>query len=185
MSERIYIDNYTFLNRLPRFLWLATQAVLFRPFRSTIFNRWRIFLLRLFGAKIGKGCKVGATARIWAPWNLTMGNYVCLADGVDCYSADRITLGDYSAVSQRAYLCAASHDISTLSRPLTSAPITISKHAWVCAEAYIGAGVSVGEGAVVAARSVVVRPVDPWIVVAGNPARKVKDRVVSDTKKEP
>jgi putative colanic acid biosynthesis acetyltransferase WcaF len=181
MNDRLYVDNYTIFDKIVRMLWRVAQGIFIRPFRGIFFNRWRLWVLRKFGARIGKGCKIAATATIWAPWNLTLGDYVCIADGVDCYSADKITLQDYVTVSQRAYLCAASHDITILSRPLIASPIIIEKHAWVCAEAYIGAGVTVQEGAIVAARSVVVRSPPPWSVVAGNPARKVKDRIITKT----
>lgn len=178
MNTRLYKDNYTIGDKLIRMSWRMVEAVFFRPFRGVLFNRWRLFLLRMFGARIGKGCKVAASATVWAPWNLTMGDYVCIADGVDCYSADQITLDDYSTVSQRAYLCSASHDISLLERPFISAPIHLEKHTWVCAEAFVGPGVTLGEGAIAAARAVVVRPVAGWKVVAGNPAKVVKDRTI-------
>lgn len=109
-----------------------------------------------------------------------MGDYSCLADGVDCYSVAKIELGDYSTVSQRSFLCAASHDISTLERPLFSKPITIEKHAWVGAESFIYLGTTIGEGSVVGARAVVVRSVEPWNVVAGNPAKVIKQRQLEE-----
>jgi putative colanic acid biosynthesis acetyltransferase WcaF len=136
-------------------------------------------ILRLFGAKIGKGCKIAPSCFVWAPWNLQMGNYACLADGVDCYSVSLISMMDYSTVSQRAFLCGASHDISKIERPLIHRPIVISKHAWICAEAFVGPGVIVGEGAVVGSRGVVMKSVEPWVVIAGNPAVKIKDRKIS------
>lgn len=113
---------------------------------------------------------------VWAPWNLEMEDYVCLADNVDCYSQDKIRLGSYVTISQRTFLCTASHDITSLRRPLIHSPIIIKNHAWVCAEAFVGPNVTVGEGAVVGARAMVTKNVDPWIVVAGNPACFVKKR---------
>lgn len=178
MNQRLYKDNYTLRNKLSRLGWRFVESLFFRPFIGVVFNRWRIFLLKVFGAQIGRGCKVAATATFWQPWNISMGDFVCIADGVNCYTADRIFLGDYSTVSQNSYLCTASHDISFLSRPFVSAPIKIERHAWVCAEAFVGLGVTVGEGAIVAARAVVVRDVVAWKVVAGNPARVVKERVI-------
>jgi putative colanic acid biosynthesis acetyltransferase WcaF len=109
-----------------------------------------------------------------------MGHYVCLADGVDCYTVSPIEIGSKVTISQRAFLCSASHDISSLSRPLIHSPIIIKEHAWICAEAFIGAGVTVAEGAVVGARAVVTRDVVPWAVVAGNPAKFVKTRVIDE-----
>ena len=110
-----------------------------------------------------------------------MGVYACLGDGVDCYSVDRITLGDYATISQRSFICTASHDIGTLERQLFSKPITIESHAWVGAEAFVGPGAKIGEGAVVGARAVVTGDVHPWTVVVGNPARFITRREIVKT----
>nr|WP_240198251.1 hypothetical protein [Novosphingobium sp. P6W] len=107
-----------------------------------------------------------------------MGVYACLADGVDCYTQSLVQLGDYSTVSQRSFLCTASHDISQLSRPLISSPIRIGQHAWICAEVFVGPGVEIEEGAVVAARGVVTRNVAAWKIVGGSPAREIGHRVL-------
>ncbi|MBR0564509.1 hypothetical protein J5J83_00090 [Azoarcus sp. L1K30] len=176
---RIYVDSYSVSDRVRRGVWNVVRAVAFSILRGAIFNRVRIGLLRLFGAKMGRGCKVAASCRIWTPWTLVAGDYVCLADGVDFYCVSTIRLGSYSTVSQRAFICTASHDIGYLERPLTHAPISVGAHAWVCAEAFVGPGVSIGEGAVVGARAVVVSDVADWAVVAGNPARVIKNRTVA------
>ena len=164
-------------NRLLRVLWGLAYSVLYRP--SPVFlHGWRRFLLRCFGARIGRGAHPYPRCRIWAPWNLTMGDSSCLGNDVDCYSVAPIVLGAHSIVSQYAYLCTATHDYRDPDFPLMAEPITIGDHAWVAAGALIGPGVKVGEGAVVGARSVTFDDVPPWVVVAGNPARKIKDRVM-------
>jgi putative colanic acid biosynthesis acetyltransferase WcaF len=137
---------------------------------------WRRFLLRCFGAQIGTGARILPSARIWAPWNLAMGEYACLSEFVDCYCVDRIRVGAHATVSQYAFLCTASHDIQDPHMRLIKAPITIGDGAWVCAGAYVGMGITIGEGAVAAARAVVVKDVPPWTVVGGNPARFIKRR---------
>jgi putative colanic acid biosynthesis acetyltransferase WcaF len=178
VKPRVYVDGFSRRSRMVRLAWEIVRLLLFRPTPRFGLEKWRQFLLRRFGAKIGHGCRIAPSCTIWAPWNLVVGDYVCLADGVDCYNQAPITLGDYATVSQRAFLCTASHDISTLERPLFSKPIAIGSHAWVCAEAFIGPRVTIGEGAVAGARAVVNRPVEPWIVVAGNPAAPIKKRVL-------
>lgn len=181
------LKQYRYKNRLStaskakRLLWRLVWLVAFRPTPSWCLDRWRIALLKLFGAKCGKGCRVASNVRVWAPWNLDIGHYVCLAEGVDCYSVSPIQIGNKVTVSQRAFLCSASHDISSLSRPLIHSPIVIKEHAWVCAEAFVGAGITIAEGAVVGARSVVTRDVEAWAVVAGNPAKFVKTRVIDES----
>jgi putative colanic acid biosynthesis acetyltransferase WcaF len=137
-------------------------------------------LLRSFGAEIASGATVYPSVRIWAPWNLKMREYACLGPYVDCYSAAPIYLGAHSVVSQYSFLCTATHDYSSLRLPLVTAPIHIGEQAWVCADVFVGPGVTIGEGAVVAARSSVYHDVEPWVVVAGNPARFLKRRIIKD-----
>ncbi len=110
-----------------------------------------------------------------------MGDYSVLGDQVDCYCMNRITIGSKVAVSQRAFLCTGSHDVTSLRRPLTTAPIVLENHVWVAAQAFVGPGVTIGEGAVVAACACVVRDVDPWVIAGGNPAVRLKERVLSET----
>jgi putative colanic acid biosynthesis acetyltransferase WcaF len=99
----------TLSNRLGRLLWIVVSTALFR-FSPTICHGWRRGLLRLFGARIAQGAKAYPGAKIWAPWNLTMEAYSCLADNVDCYNVAPIRIGAYATVSQYSYLCSASHD---------------------------------------------------------------------------
>jgi len=133
-------------------------------------------LLRLFGAQIGEGVTIHASARVWAPWNLEMGEYSCIGEHVDCYSAARVTLETWSMVSQYSYLCTASHDYEIGNLPGIQKPIVIAAYAWVAADAYVGPGVTVEEGAVVGARSSVYKNVPAWTVVGGNPAKFIRDR---------
>lgn len=106
---------------------------------------------------------------------------MAIDEDVDLYNVAPITIGHMVSISRRAFLCTASHDISDLGRPLTTAPIKIGNGVWVGAEAYIGPGVTIGEGAVIAARSVVVKDVPAWTVVGGNPAKFIKERPVDKT----
>jgi putative colanic acid biosynthesis acetyltransferase WcaF len=108
-----------------------------------------------------------------------MGDYSCLAPDVDCYCVAPIRIGSHSTVSQYSYLCAASHDFTKSSMPLITAPIVIQDQAWVCADCFVAMGVTIGEGAVVGARSNVTKDVPPWMVAAGNPARVIKPRQIS------
>ena len=105
-----------------------------------------------------------------------MGEYSCLASGVDCYAVDRIRIGARATVSQYSYLCAASHDIDSLDMALTTAPIIVEDDVWIAADAFVGPGVRVGEGAVVGARASVFKDVPPWKVVGGNPAQEIRSR---------
>lgn len=176
-TARLRESHITRLNKLARVLWGAVWLLLFRPSPIPL-HAWRCFLLRCFGASIGKRALPYPSARIWAPWNLTMEDDSCLSHRVDCYCVDKVYLGRRVTVSQYSFLCTASHDYRKQSMPLVTASIRIEADAWITADVFIGPGVNVGEGAVVGARSTVLRSVRPWTIVAGNPAREVGQRVI-------
>lgn len=167
---------YSRKNKILRLVCSVAWAVLARPFPKSMAMGWKRTLLRMFGAKIAPTAAVYATTKVFQPWLLTMDDYACLAEGVDCYNAAPIHIGRNATVSQRAFLCTAGHDISDPHHHQTSAPIVIGDRAWVCAEAFVGQGVTVGDGAVCAARAVVIKNVEPWTVVGGNPAKVIKMR---------
>jgi putative colanic acid biosynthesis acetyltransferase WcaF len=162
-------------NRLARLLWQVVWLLLFRPTPPQM-HAWRGWLLRRFGAQIHSSCHVYSSARIWAPWNLKMGANACLGPLVNCYSMALIELGERVVVSQGAFLCSGSHDYTQESFQLFAEPICIGSDAWICAEAFLGPGICIGEGAVIGARAVVTRSQPPWFVCAGNPARPLKPR---------
>lgn len=162
-------------NAVGRVLWRVVWLIVYRP-SPRVFHGWRRFLLRLFGATVGPGAHPYPSAKIWAPWNLTMGPRSCLGPDVDCYCVDQIILGANATVSQYSFLCTASHDYRHSHMPLVTAPIVIEDHAWVAADVFVGPGVTIGEGAVVGARASVFRDVAPWTVVAGNPVKVINKR---------
>lgn len=162
-------------NKLGRVAWAVVYLLLFRLSPVPCFG-WRRLLLRAFGAGIARTAKVYPSARIWAPWNLTMEAGAVVGPEVYCYSVGPIDLGVDSTTSYRTFLCTASHDIHDPARPLVIGRIRLERGAYLFADAFIGMNVTVGEAAVVAARAVVVRDVGPYDVVAGNPARVVGRR---------
>jgi putative colanic acid biosynthesis acetyltransferase WcaF len=176
MTEaRAYRTELSRRNRVARACWTLVWA-LFCRFSPRTFHGWRRAWLKLFGARLHATATIYPNARIWAPWNLEMGPHSGMGEWVDCYNVDRVTLEEGAIVSQYSYLCTASHDISDPGRRLVTAPIRLERMSWVCAGVYVHMGVTVGEGAVAAARAVVVKTVAPWTVVAGNPAKFVKKR---------
>lgn len=166
-------------NRVARVAWGFVQGSLFRR-SPRIAHRWRNLLLRAFGADIHPTARVYPRARIWGPWNLSMGPYATIADDVDCYCVARITLGERAIVSQYSYLCGATHDFERRSRPLTPKPITIGAGAWVAADVFVAPGVTIGQDTVVGARSSVFSDLPPRSVCFGTPAKAVRERVIRD-----
>ncbi len=161
--------------KVRRVLWSMVEATAFRWSFHT-WSGWRAMLLRLFGARIGRQCLIRRTVKIYYPWLLEMGDLVIVGDSANIYCLGKITLSDRCMVSQEAYLCAGTHDYTRLDLPLIRVPIHIGSDAWICARAFIGPGVTVGEGAVVGACAVVMKDVAAWMIVAGNPAVAVKSR---------
>ena len=165
-------------HQIIRLMWTVVWALGARWLPRSVGSGWKRMLLRLFGAKIHATAVVYSSARVYYPANLTMDRYSCLASEVDCYNVAPIHIGANTTVSQGAFLCTASHDITDPLNPLITAPITIADQAWIGARAYIAMGVSVGQGAIVGATASVYKDVEPWTVVGGNPAKFIKKRVI-------
>lgn len=165
-------------HQIVRFFWGLVWGIFARPLPKSIGSGWKRFLLRLFGAKVSNTAVVYSSAKVYYPANLVMKDYSCLASGVKCYNVAPIVIGANTTVSQDASLCTASHDITDPHHALITAPIVLEDQVWVAAEAFVGMGVTVHDGAVIGARAVVVKDVDPWTVVAGNPAKFIKQRVI-------
>lgn len=169
--------TYPLKHRIFRAVWNLTWLLL-ASWTPPPLHGWRRFLLRLFGAKVAPTASVYGSARIWYPPNLEIGKLACIAANVTVYSVAKVTLCEYATVSQGAHLCTAGHDIEDPYFPTVAKPITIGPRAWVAAEAFIGPGVTVGEGAVLGARGCAFRDLEPWTVYAGNPARLLRKRMV-------
>lgn len=130
----------------------------------------------MFGARLGPGCHIYPSARIWAPWRLICADCVAVADEAIIYNPATVFLESHVTVSQQAFLCGASHDHNNPSFPLTSGAIHIGAYAWICARATVHAGVSVGEGAVLGLGAVATKDLAPWNVYGGIPARQISVR---------
>lgn len=176
-SPRMGGPTFPLAHRLSRLAWTIVWALLGSWTPAPLFA-WRRLLVRAFGGQIARTARIYGSVRIWYPPNLEMRDHACLASEVDCYCMDKITLGEHSVVSQRAVLCAGTHDISDPEFPLVTAPLSIGADAWIAAGAFVGPGVTVGEGAVLGACGVGMRDLAPWTVYAGNPARPIKRRPV-------
>ena len=175
MSKRTVYLQLSFRNRAGRALWRFVWLVFFRP-TPRVMHSWRCFLLRAFGARLGKGVHPYPSAQVWAPWNLEMGNNSCLGENVDCYSVDSVTIGSNSTVSQYSFICTASHDYGRSDMPLVTAPVVIGENVWVAADVFIAPGVHIEDGVVVTARSSVFSNLPAWTVCGGAPALPKKTR---------
>ena len=160
-------------------LWWLVQAIAF-PLSLHNFNGFRCAILRLFGAKIGRGVVIRPTARFTYPWKVTIGDYSWIGDDVVLYSLDKIIIGSHAVISQKSYLCTGSHDIQQPTFNLTTAPIKIGNGAWVATDCFIAPGVNIGANSVVGARSSVFRDIASQKVAWGSPCKAHYERIVNN-----
>ena len=176
----MHIDLSQYTNRNPhkikRLLWEIVWLFLFRPTPRWCLNGWRCWLLRLFGAKIGKGVRIQGSTKIWQPWKLIIDDNSWIDGGVSLYSVNDIIIGSNVVVSESAFICTASHDIHSPVFELITKPIFIQNFAWICSRATVLMGVTIGEGSVVAACAVITKNIESWTVVGGNPAKIISRR---------
>ncbi len=175
--ENRHVSPYSTKEKIGRLLWAVVQATVFR-FSFHTCNRWRIFLLNVFGAKVHSSCIIRRSVRVTCPWNLSMGRNSCLGDEVIAYCLGTMTIGERVSVSQHAHLCAGSHDYTKQELPLLRPPITLNNDVWVAADAFVGPNVVIGEGAILGARAVAMKSLDAWTIYVGNPAKPVKSREI-------
>jgi len=159
-------------------LWWLVQSTLFGMSPQFLYG-WRRFLLRLFGASIGTAVLIRPSVRITFPWKVCIGNNSWIGDDVVLYSLGAITIGSNAVISQKSYLCTGSHDIGSPHFDIQAQTITVQDEAWVATDVFIAPGVTIGQGAVVGARSSVFKDIPPLVVAVGNPAVVVRARGVS------
>ena len=167
--------SFSLGNRLLRVFWQLSWLVLAR-FTPPPLHGWRRLILRAFGAKIGAGARVHASVTIWLPANLELGEHSLIGPGVRLYNQGHIQIGARTVVSQRAHLCASSHDMHDPLFQLVLRPVTIGEQCWVAAEAFVGPGVTMGDRSVLAARGVLFHDAAVDGVYSGNPAAYLKPR---------
>lgn len=158
-----------------KLLWSVAWALLYRP-STRHMTKFRIWLVRLFGGKIAWTVNLRPSSRIWHPWLLTMGEHSCLADEVLMYNLGPVEVGEHTVISQRVHVCNGTHDYTRPNLPLVRPTCRIGRGVWICADAFIGPGVTIGDNVIVAARGVVARDVEADVIVGGNPARVIKPR---------
>jgi putative colanic acid biosynthesis acetyltransferase WcaF len=159
-------------------LWWFAQATLFSLSPQFAYP-WRNFLLRCFGAKIGKGVIIRPTVRITYPWKLTIGEHAWVGDYAELYTLGNITIGSNTVVSQHCYLCTGSHDYQSEAFDIYALPIVIEDEAWLATDVFIAPGVTIGKGALIGARSSVYKNMPEGMICQGSPALAVKKRTIA------
>lgn len=167
-------DSLSVSEKIMRILWEIVKPFFYHSPRP--FFGLRNWILRLFGAKIGKNVHIYPRVNIKLPWNLTIGNNVGVGEDTLLYSWAMITIEDDAIVSHKCQLCSGSHDCFDPEFPVILSPIIVKKGVWICTQVFIGPGVKLGEYAVVSSGAVLMRNAKSWGIYVGNPASKVGDR---------
>lgn len=158
-------------------LWILTSFFLFRLCPAPL-SKLKCAVLRLFGARVGRGVMIKPHVKITFPWRLTVGDHVWLGEECWLLNLAPITLGNHVCISQRAFLCTGNHDYSKQAFDLITKPIRVEDGAWLGAGTWVGPGATIGSHAVLAASSVTAGAIPAWSVYRGNPARFIKRRVI-------
>ena len=162
-------------HRFARILWRIINVTLFR---ITPTNVIRISWLKLFGAKLQWNHVIYPSVSIYAPWNLSISTGSVIGPRVEIYNKASVILGTGVVISQDAFLCTASHDVSSATFDLITRPIVIKDNVWVAARSIILPGVTLHTASVVGAGAVVTKDVDEWCIAGGNPAKFIKKRML-------
>lgn len=170
-----HAPSFSLRHRLHRAVWRIAWLLL-AAWTPPPLHRWRILLANCFGARIDPSVSLYSSVRIWYPPNLTMGAQSSLDRGVNCYNMGPIMIGQRAVISQGAFLCSGTHDVHSAHFQIEARPIMIGAGSWVCAEAFVAPGVTVGEGAVLAARGAAFHDLKPWTIYRGNPAEPSGER---------
>ena len=169
--------SFSMRNRLTRLAWTIAWRLL-AAWTPRQLNGWRCLIARLFGATVAPGATIYGSARIWLPAHLSIARGASIGPGVAVYNMAPIAIGEGTIISQGAHLCAGTHDHRDPAFQLYARPISIGARVWIAAEAFIGPGVAVGEGAVLGARACTFKDLDAWTVYVGNPAQAISERVI-------
>ena len=170
-------ENFRGRNAFVVQLWWLVQSILFSNSPQFMYG-FRRFILRLFGAKIGKKVIIRPTAKITYPWKVSIGDFSMIGDDVVLYSLGEIEIGKNVVISQKSYLCAASHDYLKSDFPIFAKKITIEDQCWLATDVFVAPGITIEKGTVVGSRSSVYKNLPSNKVCMGNPAKIIRERKV-------
>lgn len=157
-------------------LWWAIQATLFRCSPKFMYG-FRNFLLKIFGAKVGKGVLIRPSVSITYPWKLTIGDYSWVGDDSIIYNLGQINIGSDVAIAHRVFLCTGLHKIDKVTFDIGQKPILIGNEVWLTSDVFVGPGVTIGRGSIIGARSSVFTNMPEGMICLGTPAKPVKPRL--------
>jgi putative colanic acid biosynthesis acetyltransferase WcaF len=170
-----------FRGRLALFvqLWWCVQFFFINHSPQVLYG-WRRFWYRVFGAEIGMNVLIRPSVKCVYPWKLKIGDYSWVGDDVSLYTLGEIEIGSNSVISQKCYICTGSHDYESSTFDIYAQKITIGNGVWLASDVFVAPGVTIGDGAVVGARSTVLKDLPEGMICYGNPAKAIKTRVMKE-----
>ena len=164
-------------SRLKRLTWFYINACIFNNSLFPI-NQLKIFLLKLFGAKVGRAVVIKPCVNIKYPWNLSIGSYSWIGENVWIDSLVNISLGNHVCISQGAYLLTGNHDFKKISFDLIVKKIVVEDGVWIGARSIVCPGLTCYSHSLLTAGSVATKDLEAYTIYQGNPAIKVKERII-------
>lgn len=163
-------------------LWWIVQSLFFKTSPQFMYG-WRRFIMRSFGAKIGKNVILRPSMHTQFPWKVSIGDNSWIGDDVNLYSLGNIIIGNNVVVSQKCYLCTGSHDYQSVNFDIFQKEIIIEDECWLATDVFVGPGVTVGKGTMIGARSSVFKSMPENKICLGSPAKPVRDRLIMKQEK--
>ena len=162
---------------ITRALWYFVNILFFiNPLNP--FSKLKVLLLQVFGAKVGKGLVIKPSVNIKYPWKLTIGNHVWIGEGAWIDNLDDVLIGDNSCISQNALLLTGNHNYKKVGFDLITGPIILEDGVWIGAKCIVTLNTKCFSHSVLAAGSVLSSDMEAYSVYRGNPATKIKERII-------
>lgn len=169
-------QNVTKGYKIKLLIWRCVDTLLFKTSLNPL-SSWRIFLLRSFGAKVGRGCYISPKCTIFIPWNIEIGNFVSIDDYAYIKPRTKIIIGDYVSIANFVHIIPGGHNVRERNFSSDLAPIHIGNGVFIGADSYVGKGVTIGQMAVIGARSVVLKDVPENTIAFGSPCQIRGERI--------
>lgn len=163
--------------KFKQILWYLINAFIVRASWNP-FMGIKVFLLRIFGAKIGKGLVIKNNVIVKLPWNLEIGDNCWLGENCWIDNLDKVSIGNNVCSSQGAMLLTGNHDYTISSMPYRNAPIVIEDGAWIGAKTTVCPGVNVHKNAILTVGSIATKDMEENGIYQGNPAEKIRERII-------
>jgi putative colanic acid biosynthesis acetyltransferase WcaF len=165
-------------NIVRKLLWYYVSILIFQGGVFPI-SKLKVFILRLFGAKIGSNVNIKPQVYVKFPWRLQVGNNVWIGEKVWIANEANVTIGNNVCLSHECLILSGGHNYSKVTFDVYANPIIIEDGAWLGAQSSIGGGIIIGSHAVLAMKSVANSNLEPYSVYRGNPAIKIRERIIN------